>query len=291
MFMVYGLFLVSGIAVGSLYALGGIGLVILRRSTGVLNFAYGAIAAFSAMVAWQVIDAGVWQPLGWAAALFTGTLLSIAYGRFLAPGLSQREPAVKAVATLGYLLVLLGTMGLIWDDTLRTLSLPTDKSAVQILGVRVTVTRVLTLLLACTVVIGMILYLDRTRTGLNMRALSDNRKHAALLGIPILKVESLAWGISGVLAGLTGLLFASLVRLEPTVITFMVIPATAAAICGRLTSLPLTLAGGLFIGIAESMLALNPVLKDYRAMAPYVIAGLIILWMQRGTKLTFATGE
>ena len=238
-----------------------------------------------------MIDAGLWQPLGWLAALVTGTVLSIAYGRFLAPGLSQREPAVKAVATLGYLLVLLGVMGLIWDDTLRTLSLPTDKPAVQILGVRVTVTRLLALLLACAVVIGMILYLDRTRTGLNMRALSDNRKHAALLGIPILKVESLAWGISGVLAGLTGLLFASLVRLEPTVITFMVIPATAAAICGRLTSLPLTLAGGLFIGIAESMLALNPVLKDYRTMAPYVIAGLIILWMQRGTKLTFATGE
>lgn len=291
MLMVYGLFLVSGIAVGSLYALGGIGLVILRRSTGVLNFAYGAIAAFSAMVAWQVMDAGMWQPLGWCAALLTGAMLSIAYGRFLAPGLSQREPAVKAVATLGYLLVLLGAMGLIWDDTLRTLSLPTDKAAVQILGVRVTVTRLLTLLLACAVVIGMILYLDRTRTGLNMRALADNRKHAALLGIPILQVESLAWGISGALAGLTGLLFGSLVRLEPTVITFMVIPATAAAICGRLTSLPLTLAGGLFIGIVESMLALNPVLKDYRTMAPYVIAGLIILWMQRGTKLTFATGE
>ena len=51
MLMVYGLFLVSGVAVGSLYALGGIGLVILRRSTGVLNFSYGAIAAFSAMVA------------------------------------------------------------------------------------------------------------------------------------------------------------------------------------------------------------------------------------------------
>ena len=57
--MVYGLFLVSGLAVGSLYALGGIGLVILRNSTGVLNFAYGAIAAFSAMSAWQVADWGL----------------------------------------------------------------------------------------------------------------------------------------------------------------------------------------------------------------------------------------
>lgn len=288
---VYGLFLVSGFAVGSLYALGGIGLVILRRSTGVLNFAYGAIAAFSGMMAWQVLDWGLWSPVAALAAIVTGIVLSVIYGRLLAPALSHREPAVKAVATLGYLLVLLGVMGLIWDDTLRTLKLPTDSSAVMILGVRVTVTRLIALVLACAAVIGMILYLDRTRTGLNMRALADNRSHAALLGIPLVKVESLAWGISGALAGFTGLLFGSLVRLEPTVITFMVIPATAAAICGRLISLPMTLAGGLFIGVIESMLALNPAMTNYRTMAPYLIAGIIILWMQRGTKLTFATGD
>ena len=67
--MVYGLFLVSGLAVGSLYALGGIGLVILRNSTGVLNFAYGAIAAFSAMCAWQVTEWGLPGPVSWITAI------------------------------------------------------------------------------------------------------------------------------------------------------------------------------------------------------------------------------
>lgn len=291
MLTVYGLFLVSGVAVGSLYALGGIGLVILRRSTGFLNFAYGAVAALSGMVAWQIIDWGAPQPLAWTAAVLTGVLVSVAYGGLLAPHLSHREPAVKAVATLGYLLILLGVMGLLWDDTLRTLKLPTDTSAISVLGVRVTVTRLIALAVACTAVIAMILYLDRTRTGLNMRALADNRSHAALLGIAILKVETIAWSISGALAGVTGLLFGSLVRLEPTVVTFMVIPATAAAICGRLVSLPMTLAGGLLIGIVESMLALVPGLNDYRTVAPYVIAGGVILWMQRGQKLFFATGD
>lgn len=288
---VYGLFLVSGLAVGSLYALGGIGLVILRRSTGFLNFSYGAVAAFSAMMAWQIGAWGAPAPLAWVGAVLTGFVLSVSYGYVLAPRLSHREPAVKAVATLGYLLILLGLMGLFWDDTLRELELPTDKMAVMLLGVRVTVTRLIVLGLAIAAVIAMIAYLDRTRTGLNMRALADNRAHAALLGIPILKVETFAWGISGALAGVTGIFFGSLVRLEPTVITFMVIPATAAAICGRLTSLPATLVGGLFIGVVESMLALSPALSAYRTMAPYIIAGMIILWMQRGTKLTFATGD
>ncbi len=291
MMTVYGLFMVSGLAVGSLYALGGIGLVILRRSTGFLNFSYGAIAAFSAMTAWQISQWGAPVPVAWIGAVLTGFVLSVTFGYALAPRLSHREPAIKAVATLGYLLILLGLMGLLWDHSLRRLDLPTDRIAVMVLGVRVTVTRLIVLGLAISAVIAMIVYLDRTRTGLNMRALADNRGHAALLGVPILRVETIAWGISGAMAGLTGVFFGSLVRLDPTVITFMVIPALAAAICGRLTSLPMTLIGGLFIGVVESMLALFPTLSAYRTMAPYIIAGLIILWMQRGNKLTFATGD
>ncbi|MGH1447563.1 MAG: branched-chain amino acid ABC transporter permease [Cognatishimia sp.] len=291
MLKVYGLFLVSGLAVGSLYALAGIGLVILRRSTGFLNFAYGALAAAAAMVAWQVADWGAWGPIAWLSALLTGVILSVAYGRIIAPSLAWREPAVKAVATLGYMLILLGVMGLLWDDELRKLSLPTDKMATTLLGVRVTVTRMIALGLSVAAVIAMILYLDRSRMGLNMRALADDRDHAALLGIPIVRVETIAWGISGALAGVTGLLFGSLVRLEPTVITFMVIPATAAAIVGRLNSLPMTLLGGLLIGVVEAMLTLYKPLAPLRAMTPFVIAGLVILWMQRGTNLTFATKD
>lgn len=291
MLKVYGLFLVSGLAVGSLYALAGIGLVILRRSTGFLNFAYGALAAAAAMVAWQVADWGAWGPIAWLSALATGVVLSVAYGRIIAPSLAWREPAVKAVATLGYMLILLGVMGLLWDDELRKLSLPTDKMAATLLGVRVTVTRMIALGLSVAAVIAMILYLDRSRMGLNMRALADNRDHSALLGIPIVRVETIAWGISGALAGVTGLLFGSLVRLEPTVITFMVIPATAAAIVGRLNSLPMTLLGGLLIGVVEAMLTLYKPLAPLRAMTPFVIAGLVILWMQRGTNLTFATKD
>lgn len=286
--MVYGLFLVSGLAVGSLYALGGIGLVILRNSTGFLNFAYGATAAFAAMSAWQVSDWGLPGLFSWMSAILMGILLSVAYGRFVAPALHWREPAVKAIATLGYMLILLGLMGLLWDDALRKISLPSDKVAVTLLGVRVTLTRIIAFAVSILVVVGMASYLRRSRTGLNMRALADNRSHAALLGIPVIRTETLAWGISGALAGFTGLIFGSLVRLEPTVITFMVIPAIAAAICGRLTSLPLTLAGGLFIGVVESMLTLYKPVASLRTMAPFIIAALVILWMQRGQKLTFA---
>lgn len=289
MLNVYGLFLVSGLAVGSLYALGGIGLVVLRRSTGFLNFAYGAIAAASAMMCWQFLEWSVPAPLAWAGAILTGILLSTAYGLLIAPGLHWREPAVKAVATLGFTLILLGLISFVWDDSSRKLTLPSDKIGVWILGVRVTLTRLIAFGASIAVVFGMLVFLERTRIGLQMRALSDNRAHASLIGIPIIRIETMAWGISGGLAGFTGLMFGDLVRLDPTVITFMVIPAIAAAVCGRLQSLPLTLLGGLAIGVIEAMLTLYKPLAPLRAMTPFVIAGIVILWMQRGQRLTFST--
>ncbi|WP_136656639.1 branched-chain amino acid ABC transporter permease [Nitratireductor sp. XY-223] len=285
---IYGLFLISGLAVGSLYALGGIGLVVLRRATGVLNFAYGAIAAAAAMVCWQF---GQWDfpgPAAWLSALVTGTALSLLYGMVVAPGLAWREPAVKAVATLGFALIILGVVSFLWDDAARKLVLPTDKMGVRLLGMKITVTRMIAFFGSIAILIGAVLYLDKTRTGLHMRALADNRDHSALIGIPVFRVETAAWALSGALAGFTGLMFGDLVRLDPTVITFTVIPAIAAAVCGRLNSLPLTFAGGLAIGVCEAMLTLVKPLAPLRSMTPFLLAALVILWMQRKETLTFA---
>ncbi len=210
-----------------------------------------------------------------------------AYGRLIAPRLAWREPVVKAVATLGFALIILGLVSYIWIDDVRKLSLPTDKLAITLLGLRVTVTRLIVFAASIGIVVGIWAYLARTRTGLQMRALANDRDLSALIGIPILRVETIAWGISGILAGFSGLMFADLVRLEVTVITFMVIPAIAAAICGRLENLALVLIGGLSIGVIENMLTLSPVLKGVRPVAPFVIAAMVLLWYQRGTKLTF----
>lgn len=288
---VYGLFLVSGLAVGSLYGLGGVGLVILHRATGVLNFAYGAIAAAAAMSCWQIIDWGWPEPVAWASAVLTGLILSLAYGRYVAPGLAWRDPAVKAVATLGFALIILGAVSFAWEDAVRKISLPTDTLGVRILGVRVTVTRMIVFFASLAIVGATIAYLERTRTGLHMRALANDRDHAALIGVPILKTETIAWSLSGALAGFTGLMYGDLVRLDPTVLTFMVIPAIAAAVCGRLRSLPITLLAGLVIGIIEAMLILVKPLAPLRSMTPFVVATIVILWMQRGKRLTFMSAD
>lgn len=288
---VSGLFLVSGLAVGSLYALGGIGLVVLYRATGVLNLASGAIGALGVMLAWQLQQWGWAQPVTWLVAILLATALSLVYGRLIAPGLAWRDPVVKAVATLGFALVVLGVTAFAWDDDVRKFALPTDAASVTVLGLRVTVTRLIVVAAAFVIVAGIWLYLARTRTGLQMRALANDRDLSAMIGVNILRVESIAWGIAGVIAGFTGLMFGDLVRLEPVVITFMVIPAVAAAICGRLDNLGLVLMGGLTMGVVESLLTLSPTLKSARPVAPFLIAAVVLIVMQRGQRLLFARDQ
>jgi branched-chain amino acid transport system permease protein len=286
-FKVTGMFLTSGLAIGSLYALGGIGMVVLYRASGVLNFSSGAAGAAGAMTAWQLVQWGVWPPVAWLGCIAVALMLTLAYGRMIAPQLAWRDTVVKAVATLGFALIILGLVSFLWIDDPRSLELPTDKIGVTIFGLRVTATRLLAFAAAIGIALAIRAFLGRTVIGLQMRAVANSRDLSALIGIPIGRVETIAWGISGLLAGFTGLMFANLIRLEPVVITFMVIPSIAAALTGRLQNLGLVLVGGLTMGVIESLLTLSPTLKGARPIAPFVIAALVLLWSQRGTRLTF----
>jgi branched-chain amino acid transport system permease protein len=287
----YGLFLVSGLAVGALYALGGVGLVLLNRATGVLNFAYGAIGGLGAMSAWQILQWGYPEPLAWLVCLATGLVLSAGYGMLIAPGLAHREPVVKAVATLGFGIAILGAMNLIWVINPRKLTLALDGTSLNLLGLRMTGTRLLALVAGFAVTAGMGIFLARTRLGLMMRVLADDRQQAAVLGTPIRKVETIAWGFSGLMAGLTGMLFGDLVRLDPAVLTFIVIPIISTAVVGRLTSIRTTFVAGLAIGVIESFLTLYKPLAPFRVASPFIVAILALMWLQRGRKLTFAGAD
>jgi branched-chain amino acid transport system permease protein len=136
--------------------------------------------------------------------------------------------------------------------------------------------------------VGMSIFLTHTRLGLMMRTLAEDRQLAAVLGTPIRRVETIAWGFSGLLAGFTGMLFGDLVRLDPAVLTFMVIPIIATTVVGRLTSIRTAFFAGLAIGIIESFITLYKPLAPFRVASPFIVAILALMWLQRGRRLTFA---
>lgn len=275
-------FFVVGISVGAVYALSGVGLVVLYRASGVVNFAYGALGGISAMICWQVIDLEYADWMGWVAGIAAATLLSWGYGRFIAPSLSHQDRIVRAMATLGFALIMMGIAQWYWGDDPRRLSLPTDSGGLEFGGKRlISYTRLLALTLAALLTLGMAWLLAYTSLGLNMRALQSNRQLSALLGIRIKRVDTWAWTLAGVFAGITGLFMGNMVRLNPTVLTFLVIPAMAAAIVGRMASLPLTVFGGILIGVIEAMTSLQPGLQRYGSATAFVVAIVAVLWQQR----------
>ncbi len=232
--MTYLPFLISGLGIGAVYALSGVGLVVLFRATGVLNFAFGAVGALGAHVAWQMLEWRLPLAIAILAAVVVSALVSFLYGRLLL--LSHRDTVVRAVGTLALALVLIAVMGVIWGEFPRRLQFPTDQMFLTVFGVRLTYTRILALLLAGLMVGAITAFLSRTRLGLDMRALANDRDLGDLHGVRIRHTETAAWVITGV--SRTGRTAAGdLVRLQGTFLTFLVIPAIAAAILGQLRSL------------------------------------------------------
>jgi branched-chain amino acid transport system permease protein len=275
-------FLVVGISVGAVYALSGVGLVVLYRASGVVNFAYGALGGLAAMICWQVIDLEYADWMGWTTGVGCATLLSWVYGRYIAPSLTHQDRTIRAMATLGFALMIMGIAQWYWGDTPRRLSLPTDAYGIEVDGKRlVSYTRLAALIFAAAATLAMVWMLANTPLGLRMRALQSNRTLSSLLGVRIKRVDTWAWTIAGVLAGVTGLFMGNMVRLNPIVLTFLVIPSMAAAMVGRMASLPLTVAGGLAIGVIEALTSLQPGLQRYGSATAFVVAIAAVLWYQR----------
>jgi branched-chain amino acid transport system permease protein len=277
-------FVVTGLALGAVYALSGIGIVVLYQATGVLNFSYGTTGAIGALVAWDLDDRGVAPAASWVACLTVSVLLAVAYGEIVAAKVDRRDKSVKAIATLGFALMLLGFAFAAWSDSDRALTLPTDEIGATVFGVRIVGTQFAAVALACLITGGVTLLLRRTRVGLTMRAMADDGELSALLGVRVGRVRRLSWAISGLLAGVSGLLVADLVRLDASTLTFLVIPGVAAAVIGRLRSLGVTLAAGLGLGVVEAVGAPFASISSYRGIAPFAVAVMFLfLFSPRAT--------
>jgi len=272
------LFVGSGVGLGAVYALASVGLVILYRASGTLNFAFGAFGGFAAFGAYELMKHGVPDPIGWVAGIAISTLIAYAYGRLVAPRLAHRDRVVRAVATLGLALLLLGIMGWYWGvGVARRITLPTDNAFVMLFGMRLTVTRLIALGISLAMVIGIGLLLSQTRLGLAMRALASDRKISAGIGIRVTNADAMAWVINGAFAGVAGILLADINRLDPPALTFLVIPAIAAAIIARLSSLPGAFLAGLGAGMLEAILTGVPAVSSFRSAGPYIAALLFMV--------------
>jgi branched-chain amino acid transport system permease protein len=282
-------FIISGLALGGVYTLSGVGMVVLYQTTGVLNLAFGAVGAVGAFTAWSLINSFGWpEGLAYLVCIGLGAAVTLAYGLLFGPPLAGRDPLVKAAATLGLALILLGAMSWIWSDKARSMTLPTTNWSYEVGQVLVNWTQIIALALGLVVTVSTAVFLRRTDLGTAMRALANDREITAALGVPVRRVEAATWLVSGVLAGAAGLLLSNLVGLDAATLTFLVISSLAAALIARLRSLAVTLAAGMIIGLANALITPFLSISQYRDMTPFVLATIALLFLSRHAQVSFA---
>ena len=277
-------FIVSGLALGGVYALSGVGLVVLYRATGVLYLAFGAVGAMGALIAWSLMQAGAPGWLSWLVCVAVAAAVTLGYGVVFGPALAARGPLIKAVATIGLTLILYGAMDLLWTTSggeARSITLPTDNGGFSIGQIQVNWTQVIALAAGVVITAATGAFLRYTKLGTAMRAMANDREITATLGVPVRRVEAAAWLGCGVLAGVAGLLLADLVALDATTLTFLVISSLAAVLIARLRSIALAFAAAIAVGLLHDLLTPITSLTNYRDMTPFVIAAVGLLVLSR----------
>jgi ABC-type branched-subunit amino acid transport system ATPase component/branched-subunit amino acid ABC-type transport system permease component len=237
----------AGLSVGSAAALTGIGLIVTYRATGVLNFAHGAIAMVCAYALRQCVVEWGW-PL-WAGAAVTLLVLAPGIGvvleRFVFRPLSVlgSDPAQTLVASIGVFVLLVGGAALLWGQGARD-------DAPELVSADPWGQLTVALLLAA----GVGAVIRWTRFGRELRAVVDDRRLAVLGGIDADRVAAAGWAFGSFTAGLTGVLLAPYVRLDPYGLPLLVMEVVAVAVAARMRSLPVAVVAALGIGVAQSQL-------------------------------------
>jgi branched-chain amino acid transport system permease protein len=245
--------LIAGITYGSVYAVAATGLVVTYTTSGIFNFAQGAIGMFLAYVFWQIqVDWGVQTFIAllltvFVAAPIMGAIIEITLMRKIA----DAPLVAQIVTTIGLMLALMGLAGLIWDpQETRHINRFFGTSGFEIGQTLMPWSRFITIVVGLGLALGLKVLLSRTRLGVAMRAVVDNRELAGLNGIKPGLVSMFSWALGSAMAAVAGIFLAEeLATLDVQTLTLLILAAFAAAIIGRLKSLPLTFAGGLLIGL------------------------------------------
>jgi len=280
-------FLVAGIVFGAIYAVSASGLVVTYNTTGIFNFAHGAMGMVLAYVFWQLWQGwGLPELVALVVTLFVAApLLGIVVERVVMRPLYGAATSIRLAVTLGLLLVLVALAGAVWNPTTNTYDTPELLSGnpISVAGITLSWEQLITVGVAIAVAVFLRVFFRRTRTGVAMRAVVDDPGLASLSGAPSGRIAAYAWMIGVMLAGLGGILLAPSVQgMNIQTLTQLVIYGYAAAVVGRLRSLPMTFLGAMILGVANSMAigyAPQGVRNDVDAALPMAMLFLALLFI------------
>lgn len=248
--------MVSGLALGSIYALIGLALVLIHKATGVVNFSQGEMSMFSAFVALTLLEKlGLPLVVVFLLGFPLGALLGAVVERLFIRPLAEDPPVNLLIVTIGLWIVFNNLAGWIWGFDPHTFPSLFPAETVDIAGVRASPNSLGIIAVSLAIMGLLYVFFEFTREGVAMRATSMNPYAARLMGISVSRVSLMVWALAGAISMVTGMLVAPLLFLDFEMMFSVLLKAFAGAIMGGFNSLPGAVVGGLTIGILEIFFA------------------------------------
>jgi branched-chain amino acid transport system permease protein len=277
---------ISGLANGCVYGLIALGFVLIYKATEAVNFAQGDFMMIGAFVCLgftnsDFLGLNFWLSIVLAMGVMAilGYLFDWGILRHMS-GQSQTSIVILTIA-VGFILRFLA--GSIWSHEPVSLETPFAGEYVRAGGLVLGVDEILIIVVTILLTFGLYLFFSRTKLGVAMQAASQNQLAAYYMGIPVKRIQSLVWALSGVVAAVAGILFASKGAIDPAS-GLLGIKAFAAAAIGGFGSLPGALVGGLIIGLIEPLSARYAPdgFAGIARIAPYAILIIVLIFRPGG---------
>ena len=278
-------YVVLGFGPGAVNALLGLGLVTVYRGSGVLNFGHAAVAMYVAFVFRTFRQEWGWPtPVSLVGALFVAALLGLLIHLLVMHPLRHAPSLARVTGSLGVLLTLSSLAYWQFGSGTFTVNPLTPTSPVTIFGVRVGWDRILLVCVAVVLTGVLWLFYQRTLFGLATRAAAESEKGAAVTGFSQARLAAINWMIGCVLAGVGGILISPIARLNAMQMSLLIAPALAAALLGRFENLWLVLAGGMLLGVGETVIGkyFNDI-RGLTATLPFLL--IVLMLVVKGSSL------
>lgn len=273
-----GQLITSGIAIGATYALMALAMVIIYKTSEVLNFAQGDMAMLSAFVAYMCLST---YGLGFAASFTLALAFAFALGAFLEFAFLRRakEPNVLGliIITLGLEMVLYGLASWRWGSDQKDFPFPVSDFEVHQLGGGVVISELnlVTLGVAFALMILLFVFFRYTKVGVAMKATQQNQQAARLMGIRVGRIMMLTWGMSAVVGACAAFLIACTDTLDPNLMWTPQLKGFSAAVLGGMTSLVGAVLGGFILGVVENLFG-GYVSVEFKAVVAFAVIVLIL---------------
>jgi branched-chain amino acid transport system permease protein len=271
--------LLVGIGDGAVYAMLGLGLVVIYRATGLLNFAQGELSMFATFMVWTLWNAGVPLPLAVLGGMVGGFLVGALIQQLIVRpmGDPHQKPLAVVIVTIGLFLAVNGLAQLIWGTLDRNLDPLFGSGQVEIGGVAVAWQKIGAVIVLGVMVAFFWLLFQKTKIGLAMRAVASNSESSALVGVPVQRLLMLGWGLSAAVGTVAGVFTAPNLGLGSNLMQLTLIFGFAAITLGGFDSLVGAVVGGLVVGILTSVLPQYIHIFEKMRLAPAFILILAVL--------------